>query len=59
MVATGAPQANGQMERVNRALTPMLRKLSEALEQVDWYKLMNKVEYVNNTAVHSSTQSNS
>ncbi|XP_039227284.1 uncharacterized protein LOC120320788 [Drosophila yakuba] len=53
---TGAPQANGQVERVNRVLTPMLGKLAEPLSQSDWYKLLDKVEYAINNAVHSSTQ---
>jgi len=30
-VATAAPQANGQVERINRVLTPMLGKLSEPI----------------------------
>lgn len=27
-IATGSPQANGQAERINRTLTPMLAKLA-------------------------------
>jgi len=54
-VATCAPQANGQVERVNRVLTPMLGKLSILINQADWYKLINKVEHSFNNSVHSST----
>jgi len=39
-VATCAPQANGQVERVNRVLKPMLGKLSNPTNQDDWYKLI-------------------
>lgn len=54
-VATAAPQANGQVERVNRVLTPMLGKLSEPLNQADWYKLLNRVEFAINNSVQCST----
>jgi len=54
-VATCAPQSNGQVERVNRVLTPMLGKLSILINQADWYKLINKVEHSFNNSVHSST----
>jgi len=54
-VATAAPQANGQVERINRVLTPMLGKLSEPLNQSDWYKLVNRVEFAINNSVQKST----
>lgn len=56
-VATGAPQANGQIERVNRILTPMLGKLSEVRNQSDWSKVLNQVEYALNNSVSSATKS--
>lgn len=34
--ATASPQANGQIERVNRVLTPMIGKYSEKSNQEDW-----------------------
>lgn len=34
-VATASPQANGQVERVNRVLTPMLSKLTDPLGHSD------------------------
>lgn len=55
-VATAAPQANGQVERVNRVLTPMLGKLSEPLNQADWYKLVSRVEFALNNSIQCSTK---
>lgn len=55
-VATASPQANGQVERVNRVLTPILGKLTEPESQSGWHKLLNRVEFALNNSVHSSTR---
>lgn len=50
LVAIGSPQANGQIERVNRILAPMLGKLSNDKTGKLWYKLLKSTDYsVNNT----------
>lgn len=54
-VATASPQANGQVERVNRVLKTMLGKLSEPVQHADWTKLLSKVEGAMNNSVHKST----
>lgn len=54
--AVAAPQANGQVERVNRVLSRMLSKLSEPVKQSDWSRMLNKVEYAINNSVQSSTK---
>lgn len=54
--ATAAPQANGQVERVNRVLTPMLGKMSEPVSQSDWTSLLGRVEYTLNNTVHDTTK---
>ena len=51
-VATGSPQANGQVERVNRSLGPMLAKLVRPEEGVYWDTVLDKVEYALNNTVH-------
>lgn len=55
-VAVAAPQANGQVERVNRVLTPMLGKITNPLNHSDWLRLLTQVEYAINNSVHSSTK---
>lgn len=55
-VATASPQANGQVERVNRVLNPMLAKLSEPVNHADWVGTIPRIEYALNNSVHSSTE---
>lgn len=47
-ITTGSPQANGQVERVNRTLTPMLTKLSNDSAGKYWYKFIENIEYALN-----------
>lgn len=53
-IATGSPQSNGQVERINRSLTPMLAKESE-LDPGDWTKHLSKVEFALNNYENKST----
>ncbi|KZC03821.1 Pro-Pol polyprotein [Dufourea novaeangliae] len=55
LIATGSPQANGQVERVNRVLTAILSKLTDNREEKYWYKLLDNVEYSLNNTVSKST----
>lgn len=51
-IATGSPKANGQIERVNRDLTPMLSKLTEFKNK--WCKQLSEVEFaINNSFCRS------
>lgn len=54
-VATGSPQANGQVERVNRTLAPMIGKMCDNDSGKDWPKVIIDVEYALNNSVHKST----
>lgn len=54
-VATASPQANGQVERINRIINLMISKISEPIQHSDWYKLLTKVEYAVNNSVHATT----
>lgn len=54
-VATGSPQANGQVERVNRVLIPLLSKLSDDSVGKSWYKYLTDAEYAINNTTHKST----
>lgn len=54
--ATCSPQANGQVERINRILKSVLSKISEPVRHSDWHKLLGKVEYAINNSVHSVTK---
>lgn len=48
LIATGTPQANGQIERINRSLTPMLSKLSQSPKS--WDEQLPSIEFaINNT----------
>ncbi|XP_018377468.1 PREDICTED: LOW QUALITY PROTEIN: uncharacterized protein K02A2.6-like [Trachymyrmex cornetzi] len=53
LVAVGTPRANGQVERFNRVITPMLAKLSETPSQ--WDRILNRVEYSLNNTVCRAT----
>lgn len=55
LVATASPKANGQVERVNRALGPALAKLSDPTNGKIWFKMLSDVEFSLNNVVHSVT----
>lgn len=55
-MATASPQANGQVERVNRVLKGMLGKLSESINHSDWSKRLLQVEAAINNSVHAITK---
>ncbi|XP_036145206.1 uncharacterized protein LOC105831336 isoform X1 [Monomorium pharaonis] len=54
-VATASPQANGQAERVNRVIQPMLAKLVDSRDRKNWYKVLPQIEYALNNVPHKST----
>lgn len=51
-IATGSPQANGQVERYNRILAPALGKLADAK---DWHKSLRDIEFAINNTVNRIT----
>jgi len=53
--ATGSPQANGQVERVNRTLIPMLGKLSDESIGRPWHRVLSEVEYAMNNSICTTT----
>lgn len=53
-VAVHSPQANGQVERVNRTLVGIVAKLSEAVGHADWVKQLGKIEFAFNNTVNRS-----
>lgn len=55
LIATGSPQSNGQVERVNRILVPLLSKLINKDEGKQWYKLLSEAEYAVNNSINRST----
>jgi len=54
-VATDSPQANGQVERVNRILIPMLGKLSDESMGRSWHRVLSEVEYAINNSISRTT----
>jgi len=54
-IAVGSPQANGQVERVNRVIAPCIAKLSDVGEGCQWYKVLPEIEYAINNTVNRST----
>lgn len=53
--ATCAPQANGQVERVNRVIKAMLGKLTTPIDNSDWVKKLKDVQFAINNTVSRST----
>ena len=56
LVATGSPQANGQVERVNRVLKTILSKITNPLNHSDWVNKLTDVEFAINNSVNCSTR---
>jgi len=56
-IATGSPQANGQVERINRIVGPMITKLADPEEKMHWDTVVEDVEFsLNNTKQRSVAQ---
>jgi len=53
LIATGTPRDNGQIERLNRTLTPMLAKLSD--DPKKWDQTLESVEFTINNTICRST----
>lgn len=53
LTTTGIPRANGQVERVNRTLIPLITKLT-APKSGEWFKHLNTAQQYLNTAFHRS-----
>jgi transposase InsO family protein len=56
-IATASPKSNGQIERVNRDLTPMLVKLSKLKNKWHTHTALTKVEFAMNNSFSRSTKS--
>ena len=56
-VAVASPQANGQVERVNRVIKAMISKITEPIQHADWSSKLSQVEYAINNSTHSTTKS--
>lgn len=52
-VATATPHANGQIERINRSLTPILSKLSTSVSS--WDQILSEAEFSINNTVNRTT----
>lgn len=55
LVATATPRANGQVERINRILGPMLGKLVDKEKNRHWYQVVTDVEHAINNTINKST----
>lgn len=55
LIASGAPRANGQIERINRMLTPILAKTIDT-DQISWDRALSKVEFCINNTINRSTK---
>ena len=54
MIATGVPRGNGQVERLNRIVIPVLTKLSAPIPG-DWHKHLDKAQqFINHVAARST-----
>lgn len=52
LIATHVPRSNGQIERSNRVLTPVLAKLCETPNK--WPNVLNEVEFALNNSEHKA-----
>lgn len=55
LIATGSPKANGQVERVNRVLGPLLAKITDNNIGKYWYKALAEAEFAINNTINKST----
>src|SRR5436190_6105096 len=55
-VTTGVPRVNGQIERINRTIIPVLAKMSMD-EPTKWYKYVSKLQQVLNSTYQRSINS--
>lgn len=53
--ATHSPKANGQVERVNRMLGPMISKLIDNKTKLYRYEIISDIEFVINNSKHKTT----
>lgn len=53
LIATGVPRANGQIERYNRFIVPMVAKLTESPDR--WDQVLHEVEFAVNNSINRST----
>lgn len=51
MITTGLPRTNGQIERVNRTIIPILTKLTIE-DPTKWYKYVEKLQNTLNSTYH-------
>lgn len=57
-IATGSPQANGQVQRINRIVGPMIAKLTDIENGLHWDAVIEDVQFsLNNTKQRSVAQS--
>lgn len=55
LIAVGTPRANGQAERINRLIIPMIAKMTNDVNK--WSKVLQSVEYAVNNTMCRSTES--
>lgn len=53
LITTGIPRGNGQVERMNRVIIPVLSKLSEN-NPADWYKFIDQLQQNINSSFNRS-----
>lgn len=54
-VATGPPRTNGQVESINRLLTPMIAKSIDTDDKKPWYSVLLRAEYSIKNTINRST----
>lgn len=55
-IATASPHANGQAERVNRVLSPLIAKIMDNNNsETNWIEVLEKAEYTINNSIHKIT----
>jgi hypothetical protein len=55
MIATSYPKANGQVERINRVIVPLLAKLQDDSNK-EWDKLLSEAEFLLNNSYNKSIE---
>lgn len=53
--ATSTPRATGQVERLNRLITPSLACMCREKDHFDWDKQLNRIQWEINNTIHQAT----
>lgn len=57
-IATGSPQSNGHVERLNKSLGPMIPKLVDPEKGIYWDFVVETIKHTHNNTLHRAIGEN-